>query len=148
MAREPTDGQKAAGRLVKARRAELKLDQQDLAELAVDVSERTIRSFERGQRWPHAQKLAAIERSLGWRSGYLADYAAAEDKRLSAVRPHSDPDIAAVLASDMNDDDKLRLVDRLRTVRVAEIHRETAEVERLLAELSLPGEGDKGQEIA
>jgi hypothetical protein len=48
----------------------------------------------------------------------------------------------------MGDEDKLRLVDRLRTVRVAEIHRETAEVERLLAELNLPGEGQEGRDIA
>jgi transcriptional regulator with XRE-family HTH domain len=145
VARKLTSGQQAAARYARARRGELALSQQALAKQA-HVSERAIQNFEAGRTWPNPDTLARIERmGLDLVVGYLTEYAAKHREHEPSTL---DEDIAGILESNMHPDLKLRLIDRLRSIRAAEIHREAAEVERRLAELSPPGEGDKGQEIA
>jgi len=145
MPRILTPGQRAAVGAAVARRGELALTQRQLAQ-AAGVSDRTIGMFEAGRTWPRADTLAQIERlGLNWPVGYLTEYAAKHREHEPSTL---DEDIAGILDSNMHPDLKLRLIDRLRSIRAAEIHREAAEVERRLAELSPPGEGDKGQETA
>jgi transcriptional regulator with XRE-family HTH domain len=145
VARQLADGQRAAIRVARARRGELGLTQKELAR-AAGVTVRTVEMFETFRTWPRADTLAQIERlGLNWPVGYLTEYAAKHREHEPSTL---DEDIAGILDSNMHPDLKLRLIDRLRSIRAAEIHREAAEMERRLAELSPPGEGDKGQEIA
>ncbi|WP_087485517.1 helix-turn-helix domain-containing protein [Brachybacterium massiliense] len=59
-----------AGRAVVEQRVQLGLSQASLAtEAGVDA--KTLRSLERGERWPHDTSRAKIERALGWAEGTL-----------------------------------------------------------------------------
>lgn len=59
---------------VKARRGDLGMSQQGLAETAgVDI--KTVNNFEARGRWPIAQNRAKIEAALGWASGSLQQIA-------------------------------------------------------------------------
>lgn len=58
------------GEEVRRRRGDLGLDQQELAEDA-GVDPKTLRSLERGERWPRAGSRTKIERALGWPNGAL-----------------------------------------------------------------------------
>ena len=62
--------QEAVGRLVNERRRELALSSAALADLA-NVDAKTLRSLERGQRWPQDANRAKIEQALGWIPGAL-----------------------------------------------------------------------------
>ena len=68
-----------AARAVEARRGELRLTQQQLADAAgVDV--KTIGSLESRGRWPIARTRAAIERALKWPPGEMARIADEADR--------------------------------------------------------------------
>ena len=64
--------QRAAGKAVAARRVELGMSAAELARDA-GIDPKTIRSLERGERWPWDKKRAAIEKALQWRFGALDD---------------------------------------------------------------------------
>lgn len=81
MARTLTRGQRAAIRAAVARRGDLDLTQQQLAD-AAGVNVRTVNSFEGGHSWPTARTLGQIERlGLQWPVGYLAELAEEEDDK-------------------------------------------------------------------
>ena len=58
------------GDLVRARRVDLQLDQAALAK-AANVDVKTIRSLEKGERWPRDVNRSKIEVALGWAAGSL-----------------------------------------------------------------------------
>ena len=70
-------GRQAAGRVVRARRGEMGLTQQELADKA-DLDVKTVYSLEAGQTWPIARSLGAVSRVLGFAPGYLRDLADGE----------------------------------------------------------------------
>lgn len=59
-----------AGRAVVERRLQLELSQAALAS-AAGVDAKTLRSLERGERWPQDTSRAKVERALGWKEGTL-----------------------------------------------------------------------------
>jgi transcriptional regulator with XRE-family HTH domain len=79
---------------VRARRGELDLTQQALAQVAgVDVA--TISSLERAERWPWAKNRARIESALGWEPGALTEIAkggqpALAEAEADEVEPQTD----------------------------------------------------------
>lgn len=58
------------GKLVASRRRELQMDQAGLARTA-DVDPKTVRAFERGERWPRERSRTRIEAALQWPAGSL-----------------------------------------------------------------------------
>ncbi|OCB15128.1 helix-turn-helix domain-containing protein [Mycobacterium intracellulare] len=58
------------GKLAAARRRELQMDQAGLARTA-DVDPKTVRAFERGERWPRERSRTRIEAALQWSAGSL-----------------------------------------------------------------------------
>jgi transcriptional regulator with XRE-family HTH domain len=64
------EDRRRAARYVRTQRGELGLSQESLAEQA-GVNVKTVRSLERGERWPNAASRAKIERSLQWADGDL-----------------------------------------------------------------------------
>lgn len=64
------DQQERAGSLVAHRRFELGMSASALAKLA-EVDAKTLRSLERGERWPQDVSRAKIEAALGWVAGAL-----------------------------------------------------------------------------
>ncbi|UXE05012.1 immunity repressor [Gordonia phage Lton] len=58
------------GKIVASRRAELKMSAAELAS-AAEVDPKTLRSLERGERWPRDTSLRKIEEALGWIPGAL-----------------------------------------------------------------------------
>lgn len=145
VARRLTAGQLAAVRYARARRGDLGLSQTELAKKA-HISRRTVVEFEAGRSWPNPDTLARIERmGLNLVVGRLTEYAHHHrEQDLSTL----DADIAAILESNLHPDLKLRLVDRLRTITIDSLHDEAEKQARLLAELSVPGEDEKGRGIA
>ncbi|MFI8660132.1 multiprotein-bridging factor 1 family protein [Rhodococcus qingshengii] len=68
-----TDEEKVRGRigeLVRVARVGLQMDVAELARRA-DVDVKTIRSLERGERWPRESSRAKIESALNWNQGFL-----------------------------------------------------------------------------
>lgn len=61
----------AAAAALAARRAELNLTQEQLAQRA-RVVVRTVAYLEQAERWPQPRTRAAIERAVGWDEGELA----------------------------------------------------------------------------
>jgi hypothetical protein len=103
-------GQERAAEAVENRRAALGLRQTDLG---VDAS--TYRTFIKGRHWPNTRSRAKIEEALGWKAGHIAgllDNTASTSTEMSA-RITDDPDEQALLASDLPDDVKRRLIARL-----------------------------------
>lgn len=146
MPRSLSPGQRAAVGAAVARRGELGLTQKQLA-AAAGVSERTIGMFEAGRTWPRADTLAQIERlGLDWPVGYLNEYALRYRSRDYTTT--IEKDIADILGSNLHPDLKLRLVDRLRAIAVEQVYDEAEDLEARLAELSVPGEDEKGRGIA
>ena len=64
------DGRRRAGLAAAARRGDMGMTQQQLAD-AAEADVKTIRDMERGRRWPIATNRAKIEAALGWPSGEL-----------------------------------------------------------------------------
>lgn len=88
MARQLTEGQRAAIRAAIARRGERGMTQQDLAK-AAGVSLRTVTSFEGGHSWPTARTLGQLERlGLNWPVGHIHEVADTFDE--SHRSPRSD----------------------------------------------------------
>ena len=74
------------GRAVAARRGELGLTQQDLAD-AAGVDLKTVYNLESGTRWPIARTRSAIAAALGWGPGVLPAIAAGEAFRRDTPVP-------------------------------------------------------------
>lgn len=92
------DRQRAA-RAVTARRGQLGLTQQELADAAgVDI--KTIGNLESRGRWPIARTRARIENALGWQAG--------EMQRISETAPEPAPE-PDVLAEEFGEDNAARL---------------------------------------
>ena len=79
------DGRQRAASAVAARRGELALTQQELAD-AAGVDSKTIYNLESGGRWPIAKTRTLIEKALGWPLGEMARIAHSEE-------PEPEPDI-------------------------------------------------------
>src|SRR6185437_10027978 len=73
-----------AGSAVAARRGELDMTQQDLAD-AAGVDLKTVYNLESGSRWPIARTRVAISRALGWGGDGLARLVAAAEQETSAL---------------------------------------------------------------
>lgn len=84
------------GTCVAERRVELGLSQAALAK-AASVDAKTLRSLERGERWPQDANRAKIERALGWRPGAL-EILYEEETPLELLPPHDGPAAGAPLA--------------------------------------------------
>ena len=75
VARQLSEGQRAAIRQVRQRRAALGFNQRQAAEKA-GVSLRTLGSFENGHSWPDDTTLSQLERlALDWPVGHISDLA-------------------------------------------------------------------------
>jgi transcriptional regulator with XRE-family HTH domain len=72
-------GRQAAARAVKARRGQMRLSQQELAEQS-GVARRTVQRLESGVGWAHSGTLAQLEAALDWPTGWLEEYAARADE--------------------------------------------------------------------
>lgn len=130
MARELTDGQRAAARAAIARRGELDLTQKQLAKKAA-VSLRAIQNFETFRTWPQADTLARMERmGLDWYVGYLNEYAARYDNGSGRQEADVDRDITDIMESNLHPDLKLRLIDQLREIRGQSEHERSMSPER------------------
>ena len=80
------NGRQRAARTVAARRGELGLTQQELAD-AAGVDSKTIYNLESRGRWPIARTRARMEKALGWPVGEMEHIAENGDD------PEPDPDI-------------------------------------------------------
>lgn len=98
-------GRQKAARAVDARRGELGLTQK---QLGMDPS--SYRAFVAGTSWPQARTRAKIEVALGWPVGEIARIALTA---ASVENEGDDPDMSALMRSDLPDDVKLRLIARL-----------------------------------
>jgi len=120
-----TDGQRAAGKAVDARRGELRFTQQDLADLS-GASVRAIRDFENGVSWPHSKNRIAIAKALGWpvkapENGHGIDelQRIADDVDQSQMSAFltTDREAMEVALSDLPEETKRRIVARMWTER-------------------------------
>jgi transcriptional regulator with XRE-family HTH domain len=87
MATMATDLERVA-EYVRARRGELGLTQQQLADRA-GVDTGTVSALERGVTWPWARNRAAIARALGWPSGSLAAIGSGGEPGIVTAEPAS-----------------------------------------------------------
>lgn len=132
----------AAARYARARRGQLRLSQQALADRA-SVSRRTIIDFEAERTWPNTDTLVRLERmGLDLLPGYLTEYAATHGR---ADQNTLDEDIAAILDSNLHPDLKLRLIDRLRSIEPPA--EEVTGGDDIVRDLS-PGEEQEGRDTA
>ena len=91
-------GRQRAARAVAARRGDLGMTQQELADKAgIDV--KTVGSLEGRGRWPIARNRAGIERALGWLPG--------EMERIAAEDPAQRPAVFERLAKEIMNTDGL-----------------------------------------
>lgn len=97
------------GRKVQVRRLELGLQQADLAAQA-KVDPKTLRSLEKGERWPRASSRSKVEDALDWPAGALdrmlaaAMETATKEGTERPVGPGSDPErLTAPTWEDLND---------------------------------------------
>ena len=74
------DGRHRAARAVAARRGELGMTQQELAD-AAGVDSKTIYNLEAGGRWPIARTRALIEKALAWPLGEMERIASEEPEQ-------------------------------------------------------------------
>lgn len=80
------DGRQQAARAVIARRGELGMTQQELAD-AAEIDIKTIGNLESRGRWPIAKNRARIEKALGWPQGELARLASQDGEEKPVMRP-------------------------------------------------------------
>jgi len=91
-----------------ARRGELGLTQEDVAERG-QIAPRTVVGFESQGKWPNPRSRARLEKAVGWASGEIARIA-------SAAAPDLDP-VLVDLASKLTDAEAEALIRFLRQSR-------------------------------
>lgn len=95
-----SEGQKAAGRLVRTLRGQQDLSVGALAGRA-GVAYDTVRLFEREERWPRSGRLHRIEEALGLTPGSLAEYAHEYDLGLMGVPEELRPSVDGAFESEV-----------------------------------------------
>ena len=102
------EGRQRAARAVAARRGELGMTQQELAD-AAGVDLKTIGNLERRGRWPIARTRARIERALNWESG--------EMERLAAEpEPSIPPEVLAVIRRNYPPEQQREAIEMLESL--------------------------------